>query len=287
MDSGREPRCSDIRLLISDVDGTLVTPQKELTERTRQAAHMLRENGIALAITSGRPPCGMSMLVEPLRLTTPIGAFNGGMFVKPDLTVIEQHVLPADVAGLVVKAIDAHGLDVWAYQGCKWFVRHRHAPHVEREEWTVKFSPTVVPTFDNVLDGAAKIVGVSDDPEAVARCEADVRREFGDHVSASRSQPYYLDVTHPRANKGTVVRYLSETFQIPTDAIATIGDSANDVLMFALSGLSIAMGNAGSEVQRAARRVTTSNAEDGFADAVERFILSGRGAGRAGGHSPP
>ena len=281
-----ESRRPGIRLVISDVDGTLVTAQKELTERTRQAAHMLHENGIALAITSGRPPCGMSMLIEPLRLTTPIGAFNGGMFVQPDLTVIEQHVLPADVAGLVVKAIDARGLDAWAYQGCKWFVRRRHAPHVEREEWTVKFPPTVVPSLDAVLEGAAKIVGVSDDLEAVARCEADVRREFGDHVSASRSQPYYLDVTHPLANKGTVVRYLSETLNIPPGAIAAIGDSANDVLMFALSGLSIAMGNANPEVQRAARRVTTSNEEEGFANAVERFILGGRRPGFGAGLSP-
>ncbi|HVP10918.1 MAG TPA: Cof-type HAD-IIB family hydrolase [Phycisphaerae bacterium] len=264
-----------IRLLVADVDGTLVTPQKELTERTRQAVHMLHENGIAFAITSGRPPCGMSMLVEPLRLTTPIAAFNGGMFVKPDLTVIDQHVLARELVGPVIKAIHGCGLDVWLYRGCDWLVRRRHAPHVEQEERTVRFSPTVVATFDGILDGVAKIVGVSDDLAAVGRCQADVRRELGDHVSASCSQPYYLDVTHPRANKGTVVRRLSELLAIPTEQIATIGDMPNDVLMFALSGLSIAMGNATPEVQRTARRVTTSNAEEGFANAVERFILGG------------
>jgi hydroxymethylpyrimidine pyrophosphatase-like HAD family hydrolase len=94
-------------------------------------------------------------------------------------------------------------------------------------------------------------------------------------VAAARSQPYYLDVTHPDANKGAVAQYLARTYSIPTDSIATIGDMPNDVLMFAHSGLSIAMGNASLEVQRAARRVTTSNADEGFAAAVERFILPG------------
>ena len=92
-------------------------------------------------------------------------------------------------------------------------------------------------------------------------------------MSAARSQPYYADVTHPDANKGSVARYLSQSYGIPAEEIATIGDMPNDVLMFAHSGLSIAMGNASPEVQRAARRVTTSNEDEGFANAVERYIL--------------
>ena len=115
---------------------------------------------------------------------------------------------------------------------------------------------------------------MSDDHDTVAEAAVATREQFGDDVSAARSQPYYLDVTHPEANKGHVVKFLSAKYGIPTEEIATIGDMPNDVLMFALSGLSIAMGNADREVQRAARRVTTTNDEDGFAHAVDRFILN-------------
>ncbi len=264
---------SKVSLLIADVDGTLVTREKILTERAREAVRRLREAGIAFAITSGRPPRGMSMLIEPLHLTTPIAAFNGGMFVHPDLSIIDQHVLPADVTGRVIQTIEAHGLDVWLYRGADWFVRQRHGPHVDREEWTVKFPPTVVSSFEGLLEDVVKIVGVSDELEAVARCEADTRRECGTQVSAARSQPYYLDVTHPDANKGTVVKRLSEFLSIPPERIATIGDMPNDVLMFRKSGLSIAMGNASPEVQHAATCVTASSEEEGFAVAVERYIL--------------
>jgi Cof subfamily protein (haloacid dehalogenase superfamily) len=262
-----------IELLIADVDGTLVTNDKVLTPRAISAVAALKKAGIKFAITSGRPPLGMEMLIKPLELTTPISAFNGGLFVKPDLSIIDQKVLPTDVAGQVVKTITEHTLDVWVYRGNDWFALSEHGPHVDREAWTVKFKPKVVKSFDGLLDHVVKIVGVSDDHAAVARAEADAQEQFGDHVSATRSQPYYLDVTHPDANKGGVVKRLSQEFKIPTGGIATIGDMPNDVLMFAHSGLSIAMGNASTDVQRAARRVTKSNTEDGFAIAVEKYIL--------------
>src|ERR1041385_8405125 len=86
-----------IRLLLADVDGTLVTHDKILTERAKTAVAKMRATGIEFAITSGRPPRGMQMLIEPLALTTPIAAFNGGMFVRRDLSVIEQRVLQSDV----------------------------------------------------------------------------------------------------------------------------------------------------------------------------------------------
>ncbi|HET8669000.1 MAG TPA: Cof-type HAD-IIB family hydrolase [Terriglobales bacterium] len=264
---------SNIRLVIADVDGTLVTQEKVLTLRAIEAVKRLKNADIAFSITSGRPPLGMKMLIEPLGLTEPIAAFNGGVFVHPDLSVMTQSFIPADVAATVIDAIGRHGLDCWVYTDRDWLVRNPNAPHVEREQWTVKFPPTVVPEFSSHLDRVAKIVGVSDDYAAVARCEADVQRDCGKQASAARSQPYYLDVTHPDANKGHVVEVLSQALSIPSAQIATIGDMPNDVLMFKKSGLSIAMGNASPEVQRQAGCVTSSNEEEGFAKAMEGFVL--------------
>ena len=270
------PADPPIRLLLADVDGTLVTPDKVLTERAEAAVRELRAAGIEFAITSGRPPRGMAMLVEPLDITQPIAAFNGGLLVDRDMAVIEQRVLPADLVPAIIEVLVAAGLDVWVYRGADWFVRDRNAPHVDREAWTVKFEPTVVDTFDGLTDDVAKLVGVSDDHDLVASTSATVHDRFGDHVSAAASQPYYLDVTHPDANKGAVARYFAEHLGITSEQVATIGDQPNDVLMFAHSGLSIAMGNADPQVQRAARRVTTANTDEGFANAVERFILGRR-----------
>jgi Cof subfamily protein (haloacid dehalogenase superfamily) len=265
-----------IRLLLADVDGTLVTKEKLLTDRAVEAVRKLGEAEVLFAITSGRPPRGMQMLIEPLALTTPISAFNGGIVVEPDMTILEQRVIPRELTPAIISALGSSGLDVWIYRGADWYVRDPHAPHVARESATVQFDPTVVKSFDGLTDDVAKLVGVSDDLDHMASVAAATHAEFGDHVSASLSQPYYLDVTHPRANKGEVVKFLSARYRIPEEQIATIGDMPNDVLMFARSGLSIAMGQSDREVQRAARRVTRSNEEDGFAYAVERFVLGAR-----------
>jgi len=215
----------------------------------------------------------MKMLIDALALTEPLAAFNGGVFVHPDLSVMSQSFLPPDDAAKVIQAIARHGLDFWVYTDRDWLLRDANAPHVAREQWTVKFAPMVVSNVDAHIQRVAKIVGVGDDYAAVARCEADVQRDCGSHVSATRSQPYYLDVTHPDANKGHVVTTLSRTLSIPPSEIATIGDMPNDVLMFRKSGTSIAMGNASPNVQAQAKFVTGTNEKEGFADAVEAFIL--------------
>jgi Cof subfamily protein (haloacid dehalogenase superfamily) len=262
-----------VRLLLADVDGTLVTTDKVLTERSIEAVHELHDAGVLFALTSGRPPRGMQMLIEPLSLSTPISAFNGGLVTEPDLTVLEQKVIPAELVPSIIAMLESAGLDVWIYRGAEWLVRDLQAPHIARESFTVQFDPTLVESFAAFTKEVAKLVGVSDDRDLVASVASAAHDEFGDHVSAARSQPYYLDFTHPNANKGAVVQFLSARYDIPEEQIATIGDMPNDVLMFARSGLSIAMGQSGREVHRAARRVTSSNDEDGFAKAVERFVL--------------
>jgi Cof subfamily protein (haloacid dehalogenase superfamily) len=266
-----------ISLVLADVDGTLVTETKVLTERARHAVRALRKAGVRFAITSGRPPLGMAMLFDPLELDTPIAGFNGGLFVERDLTILAQRTVPPDVARQAVDLIRAHGLDVWVYDGNDWLITHPGAPHVAREAWTVRFEPKIVASFDDRLGQVAKIVGVSDDHDRVRRCEADAQAAFGRRATANRSQPYYLDVTNKDANKGAVVEYLSQHLAVPAAEFATIGDQPNDVLMFERSGFSIAMGNASDEVKRQATVVTDSYNDEGFAKAMERFVLDAAG----------
>jgi Cof subfamily protein (haloacid dehalogenase superfamily) len=237
------------------------------------AVKALGAAGIDFAITSGRPPRGMLMLIAPLALRTPVAGFNGGIIVRPDMTILEQHVLAGDVARRAIDVILRDGMDAWVYSGQDWLIRNPDAPHVAREEWTVKFAPVVVANFDAVLDSAVKVVGVSDDHGLVERCEQEAQHALGAAASAARSQPYYLDITHPAANKGTVVATLSRLLSVPIDEIATIGDMPNDVLMFRNSGFGIAMGNASPEVQAQADAVTSSYEDEGFARAIEKFVL--------------
>jgi Cof subfamily protein (haloacid dehalogenase superfamily) len=266
-------RNGKISLVLADVDGTLVTEEKILTERARAAVKALHGAGIRFAITSGRPPLGMGMLFDPLDIETPIAGFNGGLFVDRHLAILEQKTVPPDIAREAIDLMRARGLDTWVYTGNDWLITKADAPHVAREAWTVKFQPKIVPDIGEHLQQVAKIVGVSDDLDRVRRCEAEAQAAFGQQATANRSQPYYLDVTNKEANKGAVADYLARHLGVPEQEIATIGDQQNDVLMFKRSGLSIAMGNASDEVKAQATAVTASYNDEGFAKAMETFVL--------------
>ena len=264
----------NIRLLLTDVDGTLVTNDKMLTAATKAVARELHYAGIALAITSSRPPRGLRMLVEPLALRSAIAGLNGGIYVNPDFSLILSHTLDPAMARQAVNLMLDQGLDVWVYTEDEWLVRDQSAPHVAREAWILEFNAKGVTSFtDAHLAHAVKIAGISDDFALVAAGEKAAQQAFGEKASIARSQPYFLDVTDSQANKGAVVAALSKRMNIPPEQIATIGDGANDVLMFHKSGFSIAMGNASDEVKAQASAVTGSNENDGFAKAVQNFIL--------------
>ena len=267
-----KPSADQIRLVLADVDGTLVTKDKILTPRAIRAVERLRERGILFTITSGRPPKGMKMVIDPLKISEPIAGFNGGMMVRPDFTVIEARTLPADTARKVIGIIRDHKADPWVYNGNDWIVSNADAAHVAREQWTVKFPP-VVGNVEEKLDQVVKITGVSDDLDLMKRLEHDLQQALGDTASAALSQPYYVDVTNRDANKGGVVMTLERLLGIPAAQMVTLGDQPNDVLMFRKSGMSIAMGQASSEVQKQATYVSTSCEEEGFANGIEKYVL--------------
>ena len=263
-------KCSAV---IADVDGTLVTDDKVLTTRAQAAVAKLHASGILFSIISSRPPRGLRMLLGPLAITTPVGGFNGGIIATRDLSVITEHLLASQAARRAVDTLNARGVQVWVFSGQDWLVRDPDGPYVPLEQRTVGFRPTIVEDFGAALDVTAKIVGVSKDFDLLERCERDVRVALTSSASVARSQPYYLDITHPLANKGAAFSEIANLLGVPLSEIAAIGDGSNDVAMFERSGLSIAMGNASPQVQQAADFVTDSNSEDGFANAIERFII--------------
>jgi Cof subfamily protein (haloacid dehalogenase superfamily) len=264
---------SSIKLVLSDVDGTLVTKEKVLTDDVVRAVEKLNDAGIRFAVTSGRPPKGLAMLIDPLNLTTPLAGFNGGLIVDRDMDTIQELTILDEVVGPIIDILRKHQLSVWLYQKTDWFVLDLKGPHVEHESAVCQFGPSEVASFDAIRGDIIKIVGVSDDPEVIATATAALNETFSTNVSATSSQTYYIDVTHQDANKGSVVEFLAKHFAIETHEIATVGDMENDVLMFEKSGLSIAVGNASDDVKASADHVTTSNEESGFAAAIENFIL--------------
>jgi len=265
-----------IRLVVSDVDGTLVDQQKRVTPRARAAIAALNDDGVQLVLASSRPPRGLEALHRELELTSPMVAFNGGLVVTPDGRPLAELSLPMATGAQSVTLLRRSGAGVWAFTGRDWFVEDPSGPRVTREATVLGFGPTVV---DDVLlvAGATKLVGVSYDDAVLRACERALAADLGHRISVARGHACYVDVTHPSATKGNAVRLLSETLGIPPEAILSIGDMETDATMFCQSGIAIAMANAPPKVQASAHFVTASNDDDGFARAIERWVLGRSG----------
>lgn len=261
-----------IALVVSDVDGTLLTKDKVLTDASKKAVARLHAAGIGFTITSSRPTIGMRFLVEPLGITEPVGPFNGSSIVDPRMNPIEQHLIPASAVERSLELLQQAGVDIWLFTNEHWFTKNANGEYVPNEKRAIKADPTITDDFSPYLSRACKVVGASPDFDLLARCEKEMQKALGMQATAVRSQSYYLDITPPGQNKGTFVQAMARRLGISTDAVATIGDMHNDVAMFEVSGLSFAMGNASDEVKGHARRVTASNEEDGFAKAMEVIL---------------
>jgi Cof subfamily protein (haloacid dehalogenase superfamily) len=261
-------------LVVSDVDGTLLTKEKLLTDRAIAAVGKLHEAGIGFTITSSRPTIGMRFLIEPLGVKLPIGAFNGSCIVDPTLKPVEQHFIPETAARQAVDILSKFGAEIWLFTSDLWLARDPNGQYVPHEKRAIRADPTIVDDFTPYLSKACKIVGASSDAAGLQRCEGAMQEALGAQATAVRSQSYYLDVTPPGVNKGTFVQTIAHRLGISTDAVVTIGDMQNDLAMFRVSGTSFAMGNASDDVKHQATHVTASNEEEGFAKAMETILAS-------------
>jgi Cof subfamily protein (haloacid dehalogenase superfamily) len=262
-----------IRLLVSDVDGTLVRADKSLAPATIAAVERLRHAHVAMTLISARPPSGILPLARALGLDTPIGAFNGGTIVAPDGSIVAAYRLDAEVSRTAIALVEASGASPWAFADGQWFARDADNPHNNSERRAAMIEPLITGDFAALHGRIDKIVGVSDDPALIAKLEADAQAALGDGAMVSCSQTYYCDITHRQANKGDGIVALTKAIGVPLTETAAIGDMPNDIPMLTLAALGIAMGQAPDAVKAVAREVTSSNEEDGVAAAITRFLL--------------
>lgn len=265
-------RAEKIRLLVSDVDGTLVRDDKSLPEANRDAILDLAAAGVATTLISARPPSGMTALAATLRLTGPLAAFNGGTLFYPDGRIRLAHRLETADAAAILRLFDRSGVALWVYADGAWFVGALDNPHLPRERLAAAVEPVIRTDF-TALDGHIdKIVAVSDDYELLLHLEEQARSMIAGRATIARSHPYYLDVTHRLANKGDGIAALAQAFGVELAQVAALGDMANDVPMFARAGFSVAMGQAPACVRAAANATAATNEEAGVADALARFV---------------
>ena len=263
-----------IKLVVSDVDGTLVNGKKQVTSGVAAAVARLREADIGFTIISARPRSGMMPIADLLEIDAPMGAFNGGIVFTRDGTVTCHHLIDRAVVEGVFAAAEGAAVDTWLFANDVWYASTDQGKHIASERLASNQAPVLRDDFTDLYDRADKITFVSDDA-ALLRGLADKAKGFADRATIMQSQTYYLDVTALAANKGDGIRALAEAMDVPLAETAALGDQANDVPMFARAAVSYAMGQGPEAVRAQATHVVASNDADGVAEAIDAILAGG------------
>jgi len=258
-----------VRLVISDVDGTLLNPEGDLSPVNYVAVARLQQAGVKFSLASARPRFGMQWLVKMLEVRSACAGLNGAIIFSPGGEVHSELEVGGDLAEALLDRIRKRGFDVWVYTRDQWFVPKINGPHVRRNTDALRTDPIRYDSLAEIVGPILKLVAVSDMRDAMSSCAKELQKHFGEFVSASASQAHYLDITRVGADKGKAAELIAMHESVPLEAVLSVGDSTSDVPMFGVTGKSVAMGQASMDVQHAASRITRPNTANGFAWAAE------------------
>lgn len=262
-----------VRLVVTDMDGTLLTPDKQVTHATLDAIAKLRAAGVPVCLVSSRAPQGIAMYFDALKIHTPYAGLNGAIICDAEGNVLSSLVLSAGAVRDALDMFDVHDVDAWLFSGKDWVVHDDSTGYVPNEKRVIRTTPVVAKDFTPWEDKVGKVTGSSADYDLLERMEGEVGQMLEGQASVARSAPYYLDITPLEANKGHALRELGRLLNVPVNEIACLGDMRNDIPMLDIAGLAIAMGNATDEVASHAHVQTDTNEANGWAKAIETFVL--------------
>lgn len=266
------------QLLVLDIDGTVTNSQKVVTPKTREAIIRLQENGIPVAIASGRSPKGIAPIADVLefeRFGSFVLAFNGGKILnwKTKETVYSK-TLPHHLPRKFQMDARKYGLGIITYSDHDTVISGGyHVDDYIRLESTLCDLPIELSDDYRDIPYPLNKCLFTGDPEDIARLEPILHDKYFHEADIFRSESYYLEAMPKHVDKAYCLSKLLKILEIPKEAAVCCGDSYNDLTMLQFAGLGVAMANAKEEVLQIADYITASNDEDGIAEVIEKFLL--------------
>lgn len=267
----------EYKLLVTDIDDTLLTTDKRITDRVRAALSAAQDAGVTLAIASGRLPVGVRPFVEALHIPERGGyylAFNGGLILNANGTIVHADILDRKYLDGVYNALRPYDITVLVHQHDKIFTDNNQNSYAYTEPEALHQPLHLVDDLLTYVDWDLHKILIAGEPELLRKVEPILKAQFGDELDIFLSAPWFLDVMPKGVTKGAGIRYIAEQLDIPIEAVIACGDSYNDLSMIEEAGLGVAMANAEEALKAAADYVTERDCNhDGIAEVVEKFIL--------------
>jgi len=263
------------KLIASDMDGTLVNDNHELTERTKKAIIDTVKSGVLFVITTGRPFSNTKIVNELLDVDLPFIVLNGAAaYMGKSEKLLFEYYLDFEIAKeiydigqkLGIAQIVWTGPDLWANRSCEKTLKYESLGNA---------SMSMITDFDNLkshTSGISKVLWI-EKPADIIRLSKEMNEHFGNRLKCTSSMAHYLEFISIDAGKGPALEKVGKLYGITADEMIAIGDNYNDISMLEYAGFSIAMANAPEEVRKTCDYVAPTNNDDGVAKMIEKFIL--------------
>ena len=266
------------KLLVTDIDDTLLTTDKRITDTVKKALFKAQDMGVTVAIASGRLPIGVRPFAEELRIPERGGcylAFNGGLVLDAEGNILHSHILDHKYLEQVYMALRPYNVAVLVHTHDRIFTDNNQNSYAYTEPEALHRPLNLLGDLLTDVDWDLHKILIAGEPEILKEVEPVLKAQFENELDIFLSAPWFLDVMPKGVNKGEGVRYLAKRLGIPMEAVIACGDSYNDLSMIEAAGLGVAMQNGEEALKEAADYVTERDCDhDGIAEVVERFILN-------------
>lgn len=267
----------DYKLIVLDIDGTLTNSKKEITPKTKEALIKIQEQGVSVAIASGRPTPGTKKTAEELELSrfgNYVLSFNGGRVTNCQTgEVVLDKTIPAGLVGVLCEEAHRHGVGILTYDDECALAGTAVDEYMELEARINSIPLKTVGHFKNSVDFPVNKCLMTGEPEKMAALEKELKEKYVGKLNVFRSEPFFLELMPEGIDKAAVLKNFLPFLGITREEVICCGDGYNDKTMIEFAGLGVAMANARKEVQEVADYITASNDEDGIAEVIEKYIL--------------
>lgn len=265
---------NNYKLLVTDIDGTLTTSEKIITEETKDAIIKLQEKGIRIMLASGRSEYGLLQYEDELRLKEYGGfimSFNGGRITRCDTgqIVYDRPLSLKDTKNMYLTAVE-YGVGILGYEKDCLVSGNGIDKYQEYDALICQMKLKAVDNFVDYFTVPFNKCLLTGESEHMKDVYEAVKRRFGDRFSVTMSEEHFVDIMPYGVNKGSAIKNLAEKLGIEREQIVCIGDGLNDLAMIEYAGLGVAMANAHEEVIKRADYITDSNDDDGVLRVIEK-----------------
>ena len=260
-----------IKLIATDIDGTILIPEGEFTEGVLSCMQKLKDSGIKVVLVTGRMNAAAERISKKLNLGTPLVSYQGGLVCENGNVLYERYLTEAQ-CNSVLDWAKTENIHVNLYNNDTLY-SEKDDYEVQRY-CSVQHVDYIVKPFNEInKDRVNKVLAIDyDNPERISKYEKELPKLFPE-LYIVKSSPYFLEFSNPDASKYCAVKFLQKCWGLKDDEILTIGDQNNDIELLKAGGIKIAMGNATKELKQCADYVTASVYDDGFVKAIEKFVL--------------